>query len=108
MGLNWDSTFFIVKQGRLVLNHFFYCLIQPEGPQMYDKSRSDQFKIIPFVTHPNSYTYGLNLLDIIIAGKRLNLSPNSCTIKPDGQGGCVIDSRSVPTIIEYEVYIVLI
>ncbi|KAK9212310.1 hypothetical protein WN943_001692 [Citrus x changshan-huyou] len=46
MGLNWDSTSFMVQLGRLVPDRFSCCLVQPDksfhsrlefGDQMYDK-----------------------------------------------------------------------
>ncbi|KAJ4726289.1 Aspartic proteinase [Melia azedarach] len=83
LGLNRDPNSMIVQLGRLVLNRFSYCLVQP------DKS----FRIY------------LKFGDEIIAGKRLNLPPNTFSIKSNGQGGCMIDSGSVQTIIEYEVYL---
>lgn len=70
-------------------------------------TRSNQLQTMPFVKHPNSYAYGLNLLDISIAGKSLNLPPNSFTIKLNGQRGCINDCGSVLTVIECEVYAVL-
>lgn len=113
LGLNRDPNSMIVQLGRLVLNRFSYCLVQPDksfriylkfGDEMYEW-RGDQLRTTSFVKHPNSYVYGLNLLDISIAGKRLNLPPNTFSIKSNGQGGCMIDSGSVQTIIEYEVYL---
>lgn len=62
---------------------------------------------MPFVKHPNSYAYGLNLLDISIAGKSLNLPPNSFTIKPNEQRDCIYDCGYVLSVFEYEVYAVL-
>ncbi|GAY59506.1 hypothetical protein CUMW_194960 [Citrus unshiu] len=98
MGLNWDSTSFMVQLGRLVPDRFS-SVWSSETKCM---TRSNQLQTMPFVKHPNSYAYGLNLLDISIAGKSLNLPPNSFTIKLNGQRGCINDCGSVLTVIECE------
>ncbi|KAJ4839746.1 hypothetical protein Tsubulata_026023 [Turnera subulata] len=48
-----------------------------------------------FVTPPGSYYYYLHLLDISVGLTRIGFAPEIFQIRPDGQGGCVIDSGAL-------------
>ncbi|PIA61640.1 hypothetical protein AQUCO_00300871v1 [Aquilegia coerulea] len=50
-------------------------------------------------------TYYVRLLDISIAGNRLNFPPGYFDIRHDGTGGCIIDSGSPLTALPQEAYI---
>ncbi|TXG67016.1 hypothetical protein EZV62_008291 [Acer yangbiense] len=71
----------------------------------YNGRPVQEFKKTPFVANPFSSNYYLDLQDISINGKRLNLPKDTFKIKGNGQGGCVIDSGTTITRLKSSVYI---
>ncbi|KAK1580979.1 hypothetical protein Q3G72_001854 [Acer saccharum] len=71
----------------------------------YNLRPVQEFKKTPFVANPFSNNYYLDLQDISINGKRLNLPKDTFKIKGSGHGGCVIDSGTTITRLKSSVYI---
>ncbi|KAL5737999.1 hypothetical protein ACOSP7_030760 [Xanthoceras sorbifolium] len=117
MGLDTNPISFITQMGGFIMRRFSYCLIDPFSPGTswvsYLKFGLDMGYIggavqtTPFVKHPNSYAYGLNLLDISINNKPLHFPPDTFKIKPGGEGGFIIDSGSILTYIDDKAYSIL-
>ncbi|KAL5802831.1 hypothetical protein ACOSQ4_031136 [Xanthoceras sorbifolium] len=89
-----DGFFFIMRR-------FSYCLVDPilQGtPHVsYLKFGLDMGYTGGL---PNSYSYGLNLLDISVNNKRLNFAPDTFKAKSGGDGGFIIDSRLLSFIVD--------
>ncbi|KAL5737998.1 hypothetical protein ACOSP7_030759 [Xanthoceras sorbifolium] len=89
-----DGFFFIMRR-------FSYCLVDPilQGtPHVsYLKFGLDMGYTAGL---PNSYSYGLNLLDISVNNKRLNFAPDTFKAKSGGDGGFIIDSRLLSFIVD--------
>ncbi|XVF03947.1 hypothetical protein REPUB_Repub05bG0037500 [Reevesia pubescens] len=84
---------------------FSYCLV-PFGDAMprpiilrfgEDIPQLDpgQVQTTLFYSQPESYLFYLELLDISVADHRLGFPPDTFKIKPDGFGGCYIDSGAL-------------
>ncbi|KAL5736296.1 hypothetical protein ACOSQ2_031084 [Xanthoceras sorbifolium] len=83
-----DGFFFIMRR-------FSYCLVDPilQGESTRELPEVWTGHGTPFVKLPNSYSYGLNLLDISVNNKRLNFAPDTFKAKSGGDEGFIIDSR---------------
>ena len=53
---------------------------------------------------PRSYLYYLELLDISVGNHRLGFPPNTFKIRPDGSGGCYIDSGAFISQIDFNTF----
>ncbi|XP_020086120.1 aspartic proteinase nepenthesin-2-like [Ananas comosus] len=110
LGMNMESTSFATQiAGQTGDGRFSYCLPRidlhehqtsflhfggdiPEGPH---------FATTPIVRNAGGpKDYYLKLHDISVNGKRLNLPRNTFKRKPDGSGGCIIDSGTGITYLE--------
>ncbi|KAK3199007.1 hypothetical protein Dsin_022422 [Dipteronia sinensis] len=95
-------------------NKFSYCLVHPNavtnsylkfGDGVYNGRPVQEFKKTPFLANPFNNHYYLDLQDISINGKRLNLPKDTFKIKGNGHGGCIIDSGTTITRLKSSVYI---
>ncbi|KAK3198997.1 hypothetical protein Dsin_022412 [Dipteronia sinensis] len=117
MGLNTHPISFITQMGSFIMRRFSYCLVDPlsQGTNLvtYLKFGLDMGYIggavqkTPFLKHPKSYSYYLNLLGISVNNKRLNFPPDTFKIKPGGDGGFSIDSGAILTYIDATAYVQL-
>ncbi|XP_065868798.1 aspartic proteinase CDR1-like [Euphorbia lathyris] len=101
LGLDMSPVSFLQQLGDITQQRFSYCLPPPVtqgngttflrfGDEIVTQGRT--FKSTPIVSPPNQYSYYLNLQDISVAGRRLNIPRNTFTLKRDGTGGCIVDS----------------
>ncbi|KAI9185237.1 hypothetical protein LWI28_005534 [Acer negundo] len=115
LGMNMEPISFMGQLGKYYFsNKFSYCLVAPDivthnylkfGDDAYNGRPVQEFKKTPFVANQFSNNYYLDLQDISINGKRLNLPKDTFKIKGNGDGGCIIDSGTTITRLKYSVYI---
>ncbi|XP_021894661.1 aspartic proteinase nepenthesin-1-like [Carica papaya] len=114
VGMDMTPYSLVRQLGIFVQNRFSYCFptVSPEGrylPTLLKFGldvgyRGGDVKTTPIITHKNTGRYGLNLLDISIADKRMNFPPGTFSLTRSGTGGFVIDSGSTMTYIDSKVY----
>ncbi|XP_020086119.1 aspartic proteinase nepenthesin-2-like [Ananas comosus] len=110
LGMNMESTSFATQiAGQTGDGRFSYCLpqIDPREHQTSflqfggDIPEGPHFAATPIVRNAEgAKDYYLKLHDISVDGKRLKLPRNTFKQKPDGSGGCIIDSGSGLTYLE--------
>ncbi|OVA11120.1 Peptidase A1 [Macleaya cordata] len=92
---------------------FSYCLVQSGlrvnsflrmGDDVVIKAPRSSLQTTPFVSYKNPTMYALNLLDISVENNRIGFPPGTFASKPDGTGGCVIDSGSAITFMDTQPY----
>ncbi|XVE80322.1 hypothetical protein DITRI_Ditri14bG0130600 [Diplodiscus trichospermus] len=60
----------------------------------------EHLRTTPFLTAQTAPLFYLELLDISVAGHRLGFPPYTFITRPDGSGGCFIDSGALFTVID--------
>ncbi|KAL2939407.1 Aspartic proteinase nepenthesin-1, partial [Bienertia sinuspersici] len=114
LGMGYGNASFWKQKYQVSQGRFSYCLQSPvtatEGKQpMYLRFGDDiieppQMKSTPlhqFKDHPQYY---LTLEGISVGNQRLPVDPAVYKIKPDGSGGCIIDSGSYMSYVVSEAY----
>ncbi|OVA11123.1 Peptidase A1 [Macleaya cordata] len=75
------------------------------GDDFVIKSPGGNVQTTPFVRYIDKTMYALNLTDISIGNNsRIGFPPGTFALKPDGSGGCLIDSGAAISYIQTEPY----
>ncbi|XP_015883271.3 aspartic proteinase nepenthesin-2 [Ziziphus jujuba] len=112
LGLSPGPDSLITQLGNLTRNRFSYCLAYAFRPMSQnsvlrfgeDIPNVPNLKRTPLLQTYRSFHYQLNLVDISVAGNRLNFPPGTFSLRQNGSGGCYIDSGSTLSFITREPY----
>ncbi|KAK6934409.1 Xylanase inhibitor, C-terminal [Dillenia turbinata] len=114
LGMSLGSLSLISQLSDYTQNRFSYCLVSPLSPNVtstylrfgYEDIGviGEGFQSTPFVKLENPYFYAVNLVDITVAGKRLNFPSGTFSVKPNGSGGCIFDSGAPFSILQKDAY----
>ncbi|XP_010267876.1 PREDICTED: aspartic proteinase nepenthesin-1-like [Nelumbo nucifera] len=114
LGMNRGTLSLVTQLSNQISQRFSYCLVESAlsmkissflrfGSDIVIKGGNVQ--TTPFVQYSqNPKLFALNLVDITVGTRRMNFPPGTFTSKPDGTGGCVIDSGSAFTYIDQKPY----
>lgn len=101
LGLSSSPDSIVMQLSDVVDKRFSYCLVPFTDALMAPSivkfgndipPLSGTVQATTFVPPPGSFYYHLSLIDISVGTRRLGFAPDAFRVRPDGQGGCIIDS----------------
>ncbi|EEF39570.1 Aspartic proteinase nepenthesin-2 precursor, putative [Ricinus communis] len=115
IGLNMSPVSLLQQMNHITKNRFSYCLnlfdlSSPSHATSLLRFGNDirksrrKYLSTPFVSPRGMPNYFLNLIDVSVAGNRMQIPPGTFALKPDGTGGTIIDSGTAVTYISQTAY----
>ncbi|XP_061990852.1 aspartic proteinase nepenthesin-1-like [Rosa rugosa] len=104
MGLSLSPDSLASQLSDVTQKRFSYCLVPftqaQQAPSLVRfgddiPHPSSNIQTTPFVPTPGSHYFQLNLLDISVGFRKLGFPPGTFTARPDGSGGCIVDSGAL-------------
>ncbi|XP_010267877.1 PREDICTED: aspartic proteinase nepenthesin-1-like [Nelumbo nucifera] len=114
VGMNRGVVSLVAQLRDQINRRFSYCLVESALSMKvtsYLRFGSDivikggKLQKTPFLQYKkNPNMFALDLVDITVGTHRMNFQPGTFASKPDGSGGCIIDSGSAFTYIDQKPY----
>ncbi|XP_048235655.1 aspartic proteinase nepenthesin-2-like [Ricinus communis] len=115
IGLNMSPVSLLQQMNHITKNRFSYCLnlfdlsspshatsLLRFGNDIHQSRR--KYLSTPFVSPRGMPNYFQNLIDVSVAGNRMQIPPGTFALKPDGTGGTIIDSGTAVTYVSQTAY----
>nr|CAD1833370.1 unnamed protein product [Ananas comosus var. bracteatus] len=105
LGVGAGPASFLSQLGSLARGRFSYCLVPIDLPSAgvsylrfgADTERIKNGRTTPMLRSFDRTHYFVELQDISVDGRRLHLPPGTFARRPDGTGGCLLDSGTSAT-----------
>ncbi|KAG7957547.1 hypothetical protein I3843_11G181300 [Carya illinoinensis] len=109
LGLNREPESLVSQLKTTIQGRFSYCLVYGDREMEATSilrfgedtiSTRRDYKTTPLMYQTMKSNYYLHLLDISVGDRRIGFPPGTFALKPNGNGGCIIDTGAITTFLD--------